>query len=177
MSRNRALRKVTALLIASLILPLCLLLQQVPGLFVIGGIKPILIIPAVVVYSSLSRFSVFSASISFLCGLGWDILVGRSFGYFGVFLFVVAIIAHHYHNEKPIMVGSFMLEVTAVSALLCILDLFFYGFMIGYSTITETFTEYTLPTILYTGLFSPTVYAVLRLTFKLGGERVVKNEI
>ncbi len=160
-------KNITAVLLASLILPFCLVLQQLPGLFALGGIKPILIIPAVIAYSSFSRSAMLSSVLGLLCGLGWDIFMGRSVGYFGVFLFAVAVVTHYSYLNRSVQVGNYMMQVTIAAALLCSVDLLFFGFMLNYGAVSRTFTEFTLPTILYTGLFSPVVYGLLKVAFKL----------
>ncbi len=171
------LRKGVSIIIASLILLLCLIIQQVPGLFVLGGVKPILILPAIIAYASLYRSAALSSIFGIICGLGWDIFIGRSIGYFGFFLFVVAVIIHHRHLIIPVTIGSFMMEVTITTSLLCLIELVFFSYMPGYETVTETFSNLTLPTILFTGLFSPVVFAMFSLVKHLQSRKEDIGEI
>ncbi len=163
--------------IACLVLPLCLIVQQIPGLFVLGGVKPILILPAVIAFASLYRSAALSAVLGLICGLGWDILVGRSIGYFSFFLFAVAVIIHHRHLKTDVKVGGFMLEVTIATALLCLIELIFFSYMPGYETVADTFSNLTLPTILFTGIFSPVVFAIFNAIMLLNNKKGEGSEI
>ncbi len=156
-----------AFLLASLVVPLCLMLQQIPGLFALGGIKPILLIPAVIAHTALARNPAISAALGLVFGMTWDIFSGQPLGYFGIYLLIIAAIISQYHQDHPVTVGGFMLQTTAVTAILCCIDLFIFGYMLGYGGVGITFSAHTLPTILYTGLFSPAVFGLVKLALSI----------
>ncbi len=60
-----------------------------------------------------------------------------------------------------------MMQTTAAAAILCCADLFIFGYMLGYGGVWATFSGHTLPTILYTGLFSPAVFGLVKLAYSV----------
>ncbi len=146
-------------------------LQQTPGLFEIGGVKPMLLLPAVFALAAATKSPTLCGLIGLLFGLGWEVLAGRFVGYFSLFLMIGAVFMSLYRREvaqedyfdEHLSTVDFILCTTVASAILCLGDLLIFGYLADYSSIGSTFSRHTLPTVLYTGLLSPIPYLICRL--------------
>ena len=124
--RQRRLRLTTKWAAYSLMLLVAATLQTMPGLFTIGGAKPIFILPlclAVALFEGEYAGALFGA----VCGLLWDYTAGRTVGLLALGLlvlgFVASIIVRMYLQETS---ANFLLLVAGSALLLLSTDFLFF---------------------------------------------------
>ncbi len=164
------MKKILDIILQNLTIPIgvlsvlfCFVLQQTPGLFEIGGVKPIPLVPAVLALSATSRAPTFSALVGLVAGFAWEIAAGRIVGYFALFLMISAAFVAVYWQRDGLSAVNFILHSTLAVAIICLSDLLVSEYLMGYSSVTATFSLHTLPTVLYTGFVSPIIYLLCNL--------------
>ncbi len=164
------MKKYADLILKNLTIPLgllsvliCFVLQQTPGLFEIGGVKPILILPAVFALAATSKSPTLSGIAGLFFGLGWELLAGRFTGYLALLLMSGAVFMSVYWRRENLTTVNFILHTTFACALLTVGDLLVFEYLLGYGSPLFAFSRHTLPIILYTGIVSPLLYLFCRI--------------
>ena len=143
------------------ILLFCLGLQTEQSLFYINGVKPILLVPAVV---SLSFFESELSSALFGLGAGllWDVAAGKIFGFYGMILmFICAACALlSIYIIKGNLLNAVFLCTAGIFCCLC-WDFLFYYLIWGYEKVWLIFQKYLFVT-LYSIPFTPLIYLLIR---------------
>lgn len=145
-----------------LLLLLIYTLQTTPNLFMIFGIKPILILPLVVcvgMYEGILSSGVFAI----FAGLLWDISSDKLFGFNAVILLCcsvfISLLCVYYLRTKLINAVLFCLIVALLQGLL---DFVFYYALWNYQSVHLILLNRILPSIFYTVLLSPLFYYIVR---------------
>lgn len=155
-------RPVIKWMLYSLLLLLCYILQTIPGLFEIFGIKPVLVAGAAFCVS-MYESPMASAVYSMLAGLLWDISSDKLFGFngfifltFGLFISLLCIYYLHTKLLNSLMFcGAAMLSQG-------LLDYLFYYSVWGYENVSIMLIYHILPTIAYSLLLVPVFYYIVR---------------
>lgn len=147
-----------------LLLILLYTLQTTPNLFLLFGVKPILIIPLVVSVSMMENIMP-SVIFSTIAGLLWDISSDKLFGFNGsIFLLlstIIALLCIYYLRVRLIncIVFSFLFCVCAL-----FMEYVFY-FAIWDIESTEIVLNNMIFTTIYTTIISPIVYLIIKTFF------------
>lgn len=148
-----------------LLLLVCYVLQTTPGLFVLFGVKPVLIVPlaiAIGVYEG----EISAAAIGAVAGLLWDLSAGRIAGLYGLILCVICTVCCMtcLHFLRPTIVN-----ITVLSGLSMVLASgldFFFTYFLFYQNTIHILVYQILPTCLYTTLVAPLLIVLVRLIHK-----------
>ena len=168
--RQRRLRLTAKWAAYSLMLLVAATLQTIPGLFTIGGAKPIFILPlclAVALFEGEYAGALFGA----VCGLLWDYTAGRTVGLLALGLlvlgFVASIIVRMYLQETS---ANFLLLVAGSALLLLSTDFLFFYAMRGYPNGLQQYCTVVLPTLIFTAALSPLAFVGARAVHVRWGE-------
>lgn len=146
----------------TLLLLLLYVLQTIPALFSVYGVKPFWVVPAAVAIAMFEgEFAggVYGAAAGILCDMGGFSL----FGFNGFFIAVCCI-----------SVGLLVIYLMRCNLMGCLLFVFltlllrgsveyFFAFgMWGYDNVGRLYTQSTLPTIAYSLLVTPLVYGLIK---------------
>ena len=154
----------TALKWGCYILVLLLLygLQSSPGLLSIGGVKPVLIIPAAI---SVALFENEAGSGAFGLGAGllWDLSAAKLFGFYGMVLMIccvcVALLSMYFVKVN----WTNAVLTTWCAGLLCTLwNFLFYYLIWGYEDVWMCLVKLLL-VLVYTIVLAAPVYFLIRL--------------
>ncbi len=151
-----------------LLLMVAATLQTVPGFLVLGGMRPIFILPlclAVATYEGEFAGALFGA----VGGLLWDFTSGRVSGLLAlgllVICFFVSILVQLYLRGNA---TNFVLVNAAACFLVVGVDFLFYYLMPGYVERALRFWSVALPTVVFTAALSPlALYAVRAVSNRL----------
>jgi cell shape-determining protein MreD len=149
--------------------------QTVPGLFVIRGIKPIWVIPAAI---ALAMFEgefiggIYGAAAGLLCDIGGFLLFG--FNGFLTCVYCIAVGLLVIYLMRCNMLGCMMFVFIFMLLRGSLEFLFLYG-MWGYDDVWRIYVNQTLPTVLFSTLISPIVFYSMRGVFRRF-ERVLKDQ-
>lgn len=150
--------------IYSLILFLFYILQTMPGLFSLWGVKPVLVFSLVVTVSMFEDVLP-SAIFGTVAGLLWDISSDKLFGFNGlIFLLIcmtVSLICIYYLRSK--LLNSLMF-VAAAAIFQGLIEYVFYYVLWGYADAYKILLLHILPTALYTTAVTPLVFLLVRRT-------------
>ena len=153
-----------------LLLVVCTVLQTMPGLFTIGGAKPIFILPlclAVALFEGEYAGALFGA----VSGLLWDYTAGRTVGLLALGLlllgFAASIIVRMFLQETP---ANFLLLVAGAALLLLSTDFLFFYAMRGYPNGLQRYCTVVLPTLIFTAALSPLAFIGARAVHGRWGE-------
>ena len=159
--RQRRLRLTAKWAAYSLMLLVAATLQTMPGLFTIGGAKPIFILPlclAVALFEGEYAGALFGA----VCGLLWDYTAGLL-----VLGFASSIIVRMYLQETS---ANFLLLVAGSALLLLSTDFLFFYAMRGYPNGLQQYCTVVLPTLIFTAALSPLAFVGARAVHARWGE-------
>ncbi|MEG1932314.1 MAG: rod shape-determining protein MreD [Pygmaiobacter sp.] len=124
-------------------------LQTVPGLFSIGGIKPVLLVPLAITIAAFEGEFV-GALYGMLAGLLWEIAAGRTIGGFSILLLALCFVCG---VSVALYLRRTVLNLSLLSAgcllLLCSSDFIFSYWLQGYSGIAGVYFLRMLPTVCY----------------------------
>lgn len=155
-------RPVVKWFLYSLLLLLCYILQTIPGLFEIFGIKPVLIAGAAFCVSMYEGPMV-SAVYSMTAGLLWDISSDKLFGFNGIIFLIfglfISLICIYYLHTK--LLNSLMFCGAAMISQ-GFLDYLFYYSVWNYDNVSIMLVRHILPTIAYTLAVIPVFYFLVR---------------
>lgn len=148
--RKRSRSQIIKWVCYTLLMLLCTVLQTTPGLFQLGGAKPLWLLPlALAVAVEEDEFSggIFGA----VCGLMWDYTAGRTVGMLAfellVLCFLLSAVVQLYFKASA---ANFVLLALAASLLVLSLDWLFFYYMPGYSGAVERYLWFVLPTAVLT---------------------------
>lgn len=146
----------------SLILFLFYILQTMPGLFELWGVKPVLIM-SLAVCISMFEDVLPSAVFGMAAGLLWDISSDKLFGFNGLIFLVisaaVSLLCIYYLRSK--LLNSLMF-IGAAALCQGFIDYAFYYVLWGYSGVSKILYLHILPTALYTAAVTPLVFLLVR---------------
>ena len=143
----------------------CYILQTTPDLFVLAGVKPILVIPFAVVIA-MQEGEFVGCIYGAVAGLLHDVNSSALFGYNALIsavcctligLCVIYLVRYN-------LLGCLMFVSVTLFIQESIAFLFAYG-MWGHEQVWKLYVFYTLPTILYSVLATIPIFAVLRWLF------------
>lgn len=158
----------------SLVLFLFYILQTMPGLFSLWGVKPVLLLSFVICVSMFE--DVLPSSIfGTVAGLLWDISSDKLFGFNGlIFLLIsmgVSLVCIYYLRSK--LLNSLMF-VAGAAIFQGLTDYVFYYAIWDYSGASKILLVHVLPTALYTTAVTPLVFLLTRYIASkfAGSERI-----
>lgn len=148
--RKRSRSQIIKWVCYTLLMLLCTVLQTTPGLFQLGGAKPLWLLPlalAVAVEEDEFAGGIFGA----VCGLMWDYTAGRTVGMLAFELlmlcFLLSAVVQLYFKASA---ANFVLLALTASLLVLSLDWLFFYYMPGYSGAVERYLWFVLPTAVLT---------------------------
>ena len=157
-----------------LVFILLYVIQNIPGLFVIGGVRPALVLPAAIALA-MHEGEFYGGIYGAVAGLFCDMDGFLAFGFNG-FITCVYCIA----------VGLTIIYLLRCNLFSCVLFvfifsliqgslefLFLYG-MWGYADVWKIYANHTLPTVLYTTAVSPLLFYPMRRLFAFF-EKLLEN--
>ncbi len=137
-------------------------IQSSPALLSIGGIKPVLVIPAAVSVA-LFENEAGSGAFGLAAGLLWDLSAGKLFGFYGMVLMICCIcvsLLSMYFMKVNVTNALFL---TLASGFLCtVWNFVFYYLIWGYADLGQCFVRLLL-VLLYTLVLTAPVYYLVRL--------------
>lgn len=153
-SRKRLLRQIEKHVCYFLLFFVLYVVQTTPGLFSLGGVKPVwLVALAVVIATQEGEFV--GALYGGLAGFFWELAAGRSMGFFSIFLlmlcFATAIVFTLYLRATLLNVS---LAVGTVMLFLCSIDFVFSYWLQGHGGTGWIYLYRILPVTLYTTLIT-----------------------
>ena len=146
----------------TLVLLLLFGLQSSPGLLSIGGVKPVLIIPAAISVA-LFENEAGSGAFGLAAGLLWDLSAAKLFGFYGMVLMICCICVSllSMYFVKVNVTNSLLM--TAASGFICTLwNFVFYYLIWGYEGVGQCLLRLLL-VLLYTVAATAPVYYLTRL--------------
>lgn len=139
----------------ALVLLVAATLQTTPGLFVLGGVRPVFILPVclgVAVYEGEYPGAAFGA----VGGLLWDFTAGRVSGLLAIEVmfacFAAAILVELYLRVNTM---NFVIINGCGGLLLLSLDFLFYYYMQGYASPASRYFSVVLPMVVFSAALSP----------------------
>ena len=172
--RKRSRSQIIKWVCYTLLMLLCTVLQTTPGLFQLGGAKPLWLLPlalAVAVEEDEFAGGIFGA----VCGLMWDYTAGRTVGMLAlellVFCFLLSAVMQLYFKTS---IPNFALLASAASLLVLSLDWLFFYYMPGYSGAVERYLWFVLPTVVLT---IPVCFAVFWAVRRIHAEFKIDNGV
>lgn len=148
--------------------------QTTPRLLVIGGVKPLLVIPVAISVAMLEGEFV-GGVYGALAGLLCDVSVTSLFGFNGFFICLFCVISG--------LLIIYLMRCNLVSCLLftfvtsivrgSIEFLFSYG-MWGHENVWKLYVLYTVPTVIYTLVITAPVFWLIRYVYQYSGAAVQK---
>ena len=160
--RQRRLRLTAKWAAYSLMLLVAATLQTMPGLFTIGGAKPIFILPlclAVALFEGEYAGALFGA----VCGLLWDYTAGRTVGMLALELlllcFALSVLVQVYLQGST---WNFALIGTGTALVVLSLDWLFFYYMPGYSWALSRWLTFVLPSAVMTLVPSLVLFSLVR---------------
>ena len=162
MTLGRSARAALKWVCYTLVLLLLFGLQSSPGLLSIGGVKPVLIIPAAISVA-LFENEAGSGAFGLAAGLLWDLSAAKLFGFYGMVLMIccvcVALLSMYFVKVN----WSNALLLTAAAGFLCtIWNFVFYYLIWRYEDVWYCLLRLLL-VLLYTVALSVPVYLLIRL--------------
>lgn len=141
-------------------------LQTTPGLFVIRGVKPVLVVPfalAIAMHEGEFVGGIYGAAAGLLC----DVSGGSLFGYNGFFLalFCIASGLLVIYLLRCNLLGCILFVLVTMLVRGSLEFLFAYG-MWGYPDVWKIYLFYTLPTAGYTVAVSPLLFWMVRALYR-----------
>lgn len=141
---------------------LCYLLQTVPGLFCVFGIKPVWLVPLAVCIAAREGEFV-GALYGVLAGLLWEVAAGRTSGEFAILLLVLCflcsvLVSLYLQGNKR----NLSLLTAAVTFLVTGIDYVFTYWLQGHEGTGAIYLRQTLPTVVYTALATVAVWYLVR---------------
>ncbi len=133
---------------------LCYAAQQTSGLFEIGGVRPILLVPILSAFALKSRRPTIACITALLFGFAWDFAAQRPFGYYGLMLFCGCIALVVIFDRLNARNSHYILATVVLTSVLCLADVLFFHLLYGYSAVFSTLSSHTIPTIFYTAIVS-----------------------
>lgn len=131
------------------------LLQNTPGLFAIGQIKPVLVLPFIVCIAMLEGELVgglLGVAAGLLCDCGSSLIFGVNSLIFMVACVAVGLLVIYY--MQPSLINS-LLFTGALGLARQLFEYFFYYLMWGYPNASLVLVKGMLPTVLYTLAVTP----------------------
>lgn len=150
----------------SLLLLLLYLLQTVPGLFVIFGVKPILVIPAAVVIAMLEgEFvgGIYGAAAGLLCDVGSLLLFGFN-GFLTCLFCIVAGLLVTFLMRCHL--GNCLLFACVIMLVRGSLEFLFAFGMWGYESVWKLYVFGTLPLAVYSVAVTPVIFWAVRKIYR-----------
>lgn len=154
------------LIITSLIYAACLLQSTVLEHIEIYGIRPNLLL-IVAISAAITRSDLEAAFMGLFCGLGMDILIGRSLGWYGLSFFLINFaigqINSKLYRENPLIPAFFIFTSTLA------VEIFYYlitYFLKGYEDLVFVVTKLVLPESLYNAVLSFPVFRFVTYLYK-----------
>jgi len=149
-------------------------LQTTPGLFVIFGSKPMLVVPAAIAIAMHEGEFVggfYGAFAGLLCDMSSSLLFGFN-GFLLTFFCVVAglLVTHFMHDN---IWNAMLFTLVTTLAIGSLEFLFGYG-MWGLPNVSIIYTHSTLPLIAYTTVVAPLMFWPVRLIYRRA-RRAVEN--
>lgn len=145
-----------------LLLLLLYVLQTVPGLFVLFGVKPILVIPAAIALAMFEgEFAggIYGALAGLLCDTGGFSLFGFNGFITAICCMAAGLLVFHLMRCNLL---SCMLFVLVTLFLRGSIEYFFSFGMWNYENALSLYTRFTLPTVLYSALAAPFSFWMVR---------------
>lgn len=151
-----------------LLLLLFYVLQTMPGLFSLFGVKPVLILSLAVAVSMYEGVMA-SAFFSMTAGLLWDISSDRLFGFNGVILLccglLISLLCMYYLHTKVLNSLMFCSSIVLLQGLL---DYTFYFAVWSLEDAWRILLFQILPTAAYTVAVTPLIFLLIKkIEFKL----------
>lgn len=154
------------LVLASLIYAACLLQSTVLENIEVMGIRPNLLL-VVAISAALLREDMEAAFMGLACGLGMDILVGRTIGWYGMCLFLICFaigtVNSKLYKENPLIPVFF---VFFSSIAVEIMYYFINFFLKGYQDLIFVISTLVFPESVYNAVLSIPIYPVVLRIFK-----------
>lgn len=160
-------RNTAKIVVYGLMTLLCYILQTVPKLLEIGGIKPLWLFPLAVCISIFEGVD-FATGISIFCGLLWDMASGRTFGFSAIMLLVICVTVS--------LLIMYLIRATFTNAMLFILaalityfifDIIFFYAIWNYPGVLKVIKNHVIPICIYTMIISPLIFwSVKKVTYK-----------
>lgn len=154
------------LILTLLIYSSCLIQSTVFEYIEIMGIRPNLLL-VVAICTALARKDMESAFMGLACGLGMDMLIGRTLGWYAMCLFLVCfsigLINPKLYKENP-LIPIFFVFFSSV-----IVESFYYFisfFLRGYQDFTFVITRIILPESIYNAFIALLIYPLVLYIYK-----------
>jgi len=154
------------LILTLLIYSACLIQSTVLDYIELMGIKPNLLL-VVAISIALARKDMESAFMGLACGLGMDILVGRTLGWYAMCLFLVCfsigLVNPKLYKENPLIPIFFVfISSIAVETLYYMINFFLQG----YQDIAFMISRIIIPESIYNAAIVFIVYPVVLIIYK-----------
>jgi rod shape-determining protein MreD len=158
--------KKRVLILTLLIYSTCLLQSTVLEYLEIIGIRPNLLL-VVAISIALVRTNMEPAFMGLACGLGMDILIGRTLGWYAMCLFLIcysiSLINPKLYKENPLIPIFFVFfSSIAVESLYYIINFF----LRGYQDIAFVITRVIIPESIYNAAIALIIYPLVLLIYK-----------
>ncbi len=145
-----------------LLLLLCATLQTTPGLFQIGAVKPVFILPLCVAVAAYEgEFA--GALFGMLGGLLWDYTAGVIVGIFAILMlvlcFLVSLMVQMYLRSTKF---NFFCLCVACNAVVLSVNFMFFYYMPGYADAWYVYGSAVVPMMFYGALLSMPLFGVVR---------------
>lgn len=154
------------LVLASLIYAACLMQSTVFEYIEIAGIRPNLLL-VIAISAALLREDMESAFMGLACGLGMDVLLGRTIGWYGMCLFlicfVIGTVNSKLYKENP-LIPVFFVFFSSISV-----EILYYlinSFLKGYQDIIFILSKIVFPESVYNSVLSLPVYTAVLHIYK-----------
>lgn len=154
----------------SLLLLVLYVVQTTPGLLVIGGVKPLLVIPAAVAIAMCEGEFV-GGIYGAVAGIFCDVAGTSMFGFNGLFicLFCIGAGLAVIYLLRNNLLGCLLFVLATLLVRGSVEFLFAYG-MWGHEHVGRLYARYTLPTIFFTLLLTAPVYLLIRRVHRRSAE-------
>lgn len=154
------------LVLTLLIYSTCLMQSTILDYIEIIGIRPNLLL-VVAISVAIVREDMEPAFVGLACGLGMDILIGRTLGWYGMCLFLVCfsigLINPKLYKENPLIPIFFVFfSSITVESLYYMINFFIRG----YKDITFMITRIILPESFYNATIALIIHPIVLLVFK-----------
>ena len=141
------------------------ILQATPGLFVLFGIKPVLILPVCIAVASFED-EYNSAFLGAFAGLLWDLSSGRIAGFFAILFtfccFAASVVFKSYLRQN---VRNLALVNFAAISVLLMADFLFHYLMYNIAGAWIVLVTNLLPTVVYTAAVSALMLYPVRFVY------------